>query len=167
MQVQTLYHVRKLISRLFLCDTWSRYLSKWLFMHSETRQISNLRSQEVSKGILSDLVRKDAGEFKDKFNHIQYATLEMFKGTFNNYSVLKMRFFINTHTFEIYCKNVSHQYYATNQDKPHIFLCSCPKIGVDPCLYFFRPSFYYAAFFPLKGKLNIIYFPYKICNDNI
>ena len=147
MQVQTLYHVRKLIGRLFSCDTWSRYLSKWLFMHSETRQISNLSSQEVSKEILSDLVRKDAGEFNDKFYYIQYATLEMFKGTFNNYSMLKMRFFINTHPFEMYCKNVSHQYYAINQDKPHIFLCSCPKIGVDPCLYFFVLAFITQLFF--------------------
>ena len=45
-----------------------------------TRQISNLRSQDVSKEILSDLRRKDVAEFNDKFYHFQYATLAMFKG---------------------------------------------------------------------------------------
>ena len=48
-------------------------------MLTETRQISNL-SQDVSKEILSDLVRKNVAEFSDKFFDFQYATLEMFKG---------------------------------------------------------------------------------------
>ena len=59
----------------------------------EKRQISNLRNQDVSKEILSDLVRKDVAEFSDKFSHFQYATLEMFKAALNNYSMLKLRFF--------------------------------------------------------------------------
>ena len=67
------------------CDTWLRYLKKLQFMLTETRQISNL-SQDVSKEILSDLVRKNVAEFSDKFFHLQYATLEMFKG------VLKVTF---------------------------------------------------------------------------
>ena len=54
-------------------------------MHTETPQISNLRSQDFSTEILSDLVRKDVSEFNDKFYHFQYATLEMFKGSFYNY----------------------------------------------------------------------------------
>ena len=62
-------------------------------MHAETRQISNLRSQDVSKEILSDLVRKDVAEFNDKFYNFQYATLEMFKGAFINYSALKLHIF--------------------------------------------------------------------------
>ena len=105
---------------LFLCDIWLRYLKKLQFMFTETRlQISNLSSQDVYKEILTDLVRKHVAEFSDKFFQFHYATLEMFKGTFDNYSMLK--FLINTHTFAMYCKNVSHQYYATNQDtKPHI-----------------------------------------------
>ena len=46
-----------------------------------------------------------------------------------------MFFLINTLTFEMYCKNVSHQYYATNRDtKPHTLLQNCPKIGVDEYL---------------------------------
>ena len=49
-------------------------------MITKKRQISNLRSQYVSKEILSDLIRKDVPEFSDKFSHFQYATLEMFKG---------------------------------------------------------------------------------------
>ena len=70
----------------------------------------------------------------------------------------------------MYCKNVSHQYYATNQDtKPHILSWNCPKIGLDQCLSFFicHSFFYYAAFFPLKGKLKyiIIRLPYEISND--
>ena len=91
-------------------------------MLTETRQISNLRSQDVSKEILSDLVRKNVAEFSDKFFHFQYATLEMFKGVLNNYKMPKLLF--NQHPpFCMVLKNVSHQYYATNQDtKPHILL---------------------------------------------
>ena len=62
-------------------------------MLMETRQISNLRNQDVSKEILSDLVRKDVAEFSDKFSHFQYATLEKFKTALNNYSMLKLRSF--------------------------------------------------------------------------
>ena len=50
------------------------------------RNASNLRSQDVSKEILSDLESKD-------FSHFQYAALEMFKAALNNYSMLKLRFF--------------------------------------------------------------------------
>ena len=57
------------------------------------RQISNLRSQDISKEILPDLVRKNAAEFSDKFFHFQYATQEMHKGALNNYSKLKLVFF--------------------------------------------------------------------------
>ena len=52
-------------------------------MLTETSQISNL-SQDISKEILSDLVRKNVAEFNDKFFHFQYTTLEMFKGALNN-----------------------------------------------------------------------------------
>ena len=62
-------------------------------MLTETHQISNLRSQDISKETLSYLVRKDVAEFSNKFSHFQYATLEMFKGAINNYSMLKLRFF--------------------------------------------------------------------------
>ena len=101
-----------------------------------------------------------------KFFHFQYATREMCKGALKNYSMLKLRFFYHTHIFAMYCRNVSHQYYATNQDtKPHILSWNCPKIGLDQCLSFFicHSFFYYAVFFPLKGKLKyiIIHFLYK------
>ena len=62
-------------------------------MLTETRQISNLRRQDVSKEILSDLVRKNVAVLSDKFFHFQYTTREMRKGTLNNYSMLKLRFF--------------------------------------------------------------------------
>ena len=122
---QTSYHVTKLKNGsgwLFLCDTWLRYLKKLQFMLTKTRQISNLRNQDVSKEILSDLVRKNVAEFSDKFFHFQYATLEMFKGALNNYTMLKLLF--NQHPpFCNVLKNVSHQYYPTNQDtKLHILL---------------------------------------------
>ena len=61
-------------------------------MLTETRQISNLRSQDVSKEILSDLVRKNVAEFSDKFFHYQYATSKMCKRALSNYSMLKLRF---------------------------------------------------------------------------
>ena len=69
------------------------HFKKLQFMFTETRQISNLWNQDVSKEIPSDLVRKDVAEFSDKFSHFQYATLEMFKVALNDYSMLKLRFF--------------------------------------------------------------------------
>ena len=60
-------------------------------MLTETRQISNLRNQDVSNEILSNLERKDVAEFNDKFFHFQYATLEVFKAALNNYA--KITFF--------------------------------------------------------------------------
>ena len=72
--------------------------------------------------ILSDLVRKDVTKFNNNFYHFQDANLQMFQRAFNNYSMQKLNF-INTYTFAIYCKNVSYQYYTTNQDtKPHTLL---------------------------------------------
>ena len=68
---QTSYHVKKLKNDngwLFLCDTWLRYLKKLQLMLTATRQISNLRNQNVSKEILSDLVRSNFAEFSDKFS---------------------------------------------------------------------------------------------------
>ena len=122
-------------------------------MVTETHQISNLRSQGVSEEILSDLVRKMLPSLK--FFHFQYAPGKC----------------VRRHYFARYCKSVSHQYYATNQDtKPHILSQSCPKIGVDQCLSFFicHNFFYYAAFFSLTGKLKyIICLPYDISNDII
>ena len=49
-------------------------------MLTETRQNSNLKSQDVSKEIASDLMGKNVAEFSDKLSHFHYATLEMFKG---------------------------------------------------------------------------------------
>ena len=67
-------------------------------MFAETCQISNLRSQDVSKEILSDLVRKNVAEFSDKSFHFQHATREMCKGALNHYSMVKLRFF-NQHPY--------------------------------------------------------------------
>ena len=77
-------------------------------MLTKTRQILNL-SQDVSKEILSDIVRKNVAECSDKFFHSQYATLETFKEALNNYAMLKLLF--NKHLpFCNVLKNVSHQY---------------------------------------------------------
>ena len=89
--------------------------------------------------------------------------------------MLKLFFFINTHTSVMHRKYFSRQYYATNQDtKPHLLQQNCLKKGLDLCRYVQSFSichsfFYYAAFFPLKGKLKdiIIHFPYEISNDII
>ena len=72
---QTSYHVRRLKNGkdwLFLFDTWSTYLEKLQFILAETCQITNLRSQDVSQKILSDLVNKNVAEFSYKFSHFQY-----------------------------------------------------------------------------------------------
>ena len=104
-------------------------------MLTETHQISNL-SQDVSKKILSDLVRKNVAKFSDKFFRFQYATLEIFKGTLNNYAMLKL--LVNQHPpLCNVLKNVCHQYYATDQDtKLHILLQNCPQVRVKKCLAF-------------------------------
>ena len=74
-------------------DIWRNYslcLQKRVkFETWGARQILNLRSKDVSKEILSDLVRKNVADFSDKFFHFQYATLQMFKAALNNYSMLK------------------------------------------------------------------------------
>ena len=92
---QTSYDVRNLKNGngwLFLCDTCLTYLKKLQLMLTETRQISNLWSQDVSKENLSDLVRLPSS----KFFHFQYAAQEMCKGGLNHYSMLKLRF-LNQH----------------------------------------------------------------------
>ena len=139
-------------------------------MLTETPQILNL-SQGVSKEILSDLVWKNVAEVSDKFFHFQCTTVEMFKGVLNNHSILRLVF--NQHPpFCNVLKNVSHQYYATNQDtKPHILFQNCPQIGTEQCIAFLFAitSFITQPFFPSKGQLKfiIIHFPYEISNDII
>ena len=54
-------------------------------MLTETRQISSLRNEDVSKEVIPDLARKDVAAFNDKFFHFQYATLEIIKMALNNY----------------------------------------------------------------------------------
>ena len=56
----------------------------------ETRQMSNLTSQDNSKEILPDFVRKDFAEFSYNFSHFQYA--KCLRKALNNYSMLKLRF---------------------------------------------------------------------------
>ena len=51
-----------------------------LCLQKETGQISNLRSQDVSKKILSDIVRKDVAEFSDTFSYFHYATKRCLRG---------------------------------------------------------------------------------------
>ena len=96
---------------------------KIAFMHTETPQISNLRSHGVSKETLSDSVRKDLAEFNE-FCHFQYATLEMFKGVFNNYSILKM-----------FWNSIIEANESNTQDVNRPFLNLIPTGTLIICLY--------------------------------
>ena len=90
-------------------------------MLTETRQISKLRIQDVSKEIPSDLVRKDIAEFSDKSSYFQYATLEMFKAALNNCSMLKLFFLINTLTFACIVKTSPISIMQIIRTPNHIF----------------------------------------------
>ena len=90
-------------------------------MLTETRQISNLRNQDVSTEIVLDLVRENVAEFSDKFFHFQYATLEMFKAALNNYSMLKLCFLINSHTFTCIVKTSPISIMQLIRTPNHIF----------------------------------------------
>ena len=90
-------------------------------MLTETSQISNLRNEDVSKEILSDLVRKDVAEFSDKFSYFQYAALEMFKVALNNYSMRKLFFLINTLTFTCIVKTSPISIMQLIRTPNHIF----------------------------------------------
>ena len=70
-------------------------------MLTETRQISNSRSHNVSMEMVLDLVRKNVAEFSDKFFHFQYATVEMFKRALNNHSMLKLLFNQHPHFCDV------------------------------------------------------------------
>ena len=121
---QTSKHVRKLKNDngwLIICDTWPGCLEKLQFILTEPRQISNLRNQDVSKEILSDLVRKDIAEFSDKCSYFQYAILEMFKLALNNCSVLKLCFLINTLTFTCIVKTSPISIMQLIRTPNHIF----------------------------------------------
>ena len=126
-QIQTSYHVRKLKNgngRLFLYDFWSRYLEKLQFIHTETHQILNFGSQDISKEILSDSVRKDFVEFNDIFYYFEYAALEMLEESFNNYSMLKLRFFSSTTAlFQCIVKTTPISIMQRFRTANHIFYC--------------------------------------------
>ena len=76
-----------------IISMWQLVEISWEIAVYAVGNVSNfLKSQGVSKEILSDLVRKDVAKFSEKFYYFQCSTLEMFKGTFSNYSVLKLFF---------------------------------------------------------------------------
>ena len=111
----------------------------------ETRQISNLRSQDVSKEILSDLVKENVAKFSGKSFYFQYATRETCKGALNNYSMLKLRFFKSAPTLlQSIVKMSPISTMQLTKTPNHIFYCRIAQ------------KYYYAAFFPLKGKLKYI-----------
>ena len=68
-------------------------MEKLQFMPTETRQISSLRNQDVSKEMIPDLASKDVAAFNEKFFHFQYANLEIIKMALNNYSMLNLNCF--------------------------------------------------------------------------
>ena len=58
--------------------------------------------------------------------------LEMFKAALNNYSMQKLRFLIKTHTFAMYCKNISSPISIKQliETPNQIFYCRiAPKYG--------------------------------------
>ena len=130
-------------------------------MLTEARQISNLRNQDVPKENLSNLVRKDITEFSDKFSYFQYVTLEMFKATLNNYSMLKLCFLINTLTFTCIVKTCPISIMQLIRTPNRIIdRRIAPKIGVDQYLSFF----YLQQHFLLR---SFFHFPYEMSNDII
>ena len=127
---------------------------KIAFMHTETPQISNLRSHGVSKETLSDSVRKDLAEF-NKFCHFQYATLEMFKGVFNNYSMLKM-----------FWNSIIEANESNTQDVNRPFLNLIPTGTLIICLYLSK--FANTVTYPLKSKLAKLFQQfYEFFNSNV
>ena len=70
----------------------SEEIAVYAFRNASNFKLEQRRCKEISKEILLDLVRKNVTEFSDKFFHFQYATLEMFKGALNNYSMPKLLF---------------------------------------------------------------------------
>ena len=61
----------------------------------EARNNNNGKGWEVRKKVKErDLVRKYFAEF-NKFDHFEYGTLEMLKGTFNNHSMPKLSIFLS------------------------------------------------------------------------
>ena len=124
----------------------------------EIRQILNLTSQDNSKKILSDFVRKDFAEFSYNFSHFQYA--KCLRKALNNYSMLKLRFLIYSRTFEMRCKSASHQYYARNQDtKPHFIVELPQNRGRSMSIFFYLPQLLL-----LRRHFSCVHFPYEIHN---
>ena len=70
----------------------SEKIAVYAYGNASNFKLEQPRCKEIPKKILLDLERKNVAEFSDKFFHFQYATLEMFKGALNNYSMLKLLF---------------------------------------------------------------------------
>ena len=73
-------------------DEISEEIAVYAYGNATNFKLEEPRRMEISKKMLLDIVRKNVVEFSDKFFHFQYATLEMFKGALNNYSMLKLLF---------------------------------------------------------------------------
>ena len=113
------------------------------------------------------------GNFSDQLSHFQYATLEMFKTVLKNYSMLQLRFLINTHIFAMYCKNVFLQYYATTHNysghqNTH-FIVELPQNRGRSMsfIFYLLQLLLLRSLFLLERRLKdiIIHFPYEISND--
>ena len=137
-----------------LCDTWPGCLEKLQLMDTETRQISNLRKQDVSKEILSGLVRKDIAEFSDKFSYFQFATLKMFKAALNNYSMLKLCFLINSHTFTCIVKTSPISIMQLIRTPNHIFYrrIAQNRVRSIPIFFYLPQLLLLRSFFPLSVR---------------
>ena len=123
-------------------------------MLTETSQISNLRNEDVSKEILSDLVRKDVAEFSDKFSYFQYAALEMFKVALNNYSMRKLFFLINTLTFTCIVKTSPISIMQLIRTPNHIFYrrIAQNRVRSIPIFFYLPQLLLLRSFFPLSVR---------------
>ena len=113
-------------------------------MHTEKCQISNFGSEDASKEILTDLLRKDVAEFNNMFYHFEYATIEMLAESFNYYLVLKLRiFYQQPHLFYVLQKRLPSMLCNYSGQKTTYFIVELPRNRVDQCL----SSFFATAFF--------------------
>ena len=113
-------------------------------MHTEKCQISNFGSEDASKEILTDLLRKDVAEFNNMFYHFEYATMEMLAESFNYCLVLKLRIFHQQpHLFCVLQKRLPSMLCNYSGQQTTYFIVELPRNRVDQCL----SSFFATAFF--------------------
>ena len=92
-------------------------------------------------------------------------------GTLNSYSMLKLRFLINTHFCSVLQKCLPSVLCNYSGHQTTYFIVELPQNrgGLMLIFFYFPQLLLLRSLFPSKGKLKyiIIHFPYEICNDII